>query len=154
MSDEFFPPKDRVCYKSFLAKEFQEDVGDDIGIDFHISGSPTRLYDGDTSNEGNFVGYGVNFLSSMSQAGGNVFFQSDFGLASVFNFDEGFADTAEYVDVNGIHLLAAFIDFDENPGAIITITESSSEVKCVASDGASGTETFIVDKPFDFYTYP
>lgn len=149
----FFTPMDRVCYTSFSSIVREEDTDDDIDVLFQVRGEPIRMYNGSTSNEGNFVGYGCQRFVNIEQAGGNVFFDSRFRLLTHVTPDSDFADDAKYVEINGMHFVASFLEGDENPGATVTITENASEVKCVASDGAFGTETFIIDKPLDLFTY-
>jgi len=55
-----FDPKDRVCYKSFVATKYASYP--DSGISLSVT--PVRMYDGATSDEGNFVGYGFNAISA------------------------------------------------------------------------------------------
>ena len=50
-----FDPKDRVCYKSFKAIKY---VAANAPSGISLGGYPFRMYNGDTSDEDNFVGYG------------------------------------------------------------------------------------------------
>ena len=57
-----FDPKDRVCYKSFEVEKMVEDPISGI----FLGGAPVRMYNGDTSDEDNFVGYGFDQIISAS----------------------------------------------------------------------------------------
>ena len=57
-----FDPKDRVCYKSFEVEKMVEDPISGI----FLGGTPVRMYNGDPSDEDNFVGYGFDEIISAS----------------------------------------------------------------------------------------
>ena len=69
-----FDPKDRVCYKSFEVEKMVEDPISGI----FLGGTPVRMYNGDPSDEDNFVGYGFDEIISASLSYGYyyVYFSS------------------------------------------------------------------------------
>jgi hypothetical protein len=152
VTDVFFAPKDRVCYKYFSASDYDEYESGKF-VYLSVSSRISRLYNGQTDDEDNFVGYGLRLaLSDIQQEGGGVF-RSGFRLRSFTDDVEYSFDTSEYISLNGIHLVAQY--YDPSGGSSdpddVTITTEGNKVTCVAELSPSLTETFTTE--IGFYTY-
>ena len=140
-----FEPEDRACSDSgWNAARLIENAGY-----LHITGVGIlvkRMYNGSTSDESNFVGYGVVDTFQDGSAFAALGFDEDieFNFSSYINDDRPFySSTFEYSDaIEGIWFVA------------------SAESAVVANPSISGlTATFdgtytITYKDFDFWTYP
>jgi len=131
-------PSERACYRSFFAGS----VGDSFSLQVRI----VRMYDGATTSEDNFVGYGADY------------FCESYGLrlmASLFlvsHVDADFSDAEEYVAIGGMHFVGAV--WEGFPPDTITITSTSSSVTAEAeTTGVNAQTERVTITGLDFYTY-
>ena len=131
-------PNERVCYNSFSAVSVDQVLSFDINI--------IRMYDGITTDESNFVGYGIS---------GNMAFlfgaYSELYIRSVL--DEKFAEdeVVEYITIDGFDFIAWAIPFN-NLDSPISITSSGSSVTAFFNYTDPKEETMTISD-LDFYTY-
>ena len=133
-------PKDRAC-RSFWAKTAPS-------FNLTVYGSPIRMYDGDTSDEGNFVGDGVNVLAIASRfVTGAVAVRFNFS-SYVASEDSDFEKSEYNSSFAGFHLVARCF---------------SSSAAAITISGLTGTITpndieldpnSITYSDIGFYTYP
>tara|TARA_B100001063_G_scaffold229510_1_gene241780 strand:- start:425 stop:1159 length:735 start_codon:yes stop_codon:yes gene_type:complete len=147
-----FEPKDRICRQNLIYKygfypegvefpDFDWTFGETL-ISTRIN--PVRMYDGSTSNENNFIGYGIDSTYGLNEfsypfiaTSGSVYFV--FASFLEETNDPSFDDiTAEYSDAieSGLWLVAA----SENNATINGLTSTISNFS-------------VTFKNFDFYTY-
>lgn len=133
-------PLERVCYASFSAISVNEDLFTGIYI--------IRMYNGITTEENNFVGYGVG--DRAIQALG---FDSEFYLAGWADGDEISEDDAlEYVTIDGFHYIAWAVVFAPLVSPIVITSDESSAT--ASFDFVGVEEGDITIRNLTFYTYP
>jgi hypothetical protein len=161
-------PKERVSYRSgsiyksmYRANEGYNDYSCSLQY-LRI----VRMYDGVTTNEDNFVGYGVRSFAS----GGGQIYGDEWHLdLSCFGSGDPLTDfcLVKYVVIEGIPLVATFIRYytpypiSDDPSYTVTLTSNSTSVIGNASysfvDGQGETQTIIDELKYsnlNFYTYP
>jgi hypothetical protein len=160
-------PKDRACYTGdedgYIVHDEvlgTDDFGDPLLYDLDVHcGAPkiVRMYDGMTTNEDNFVGYGIDSL------GDRIFymevqsFPNPWSIDLISFGDDVYAASA-YTEINpsgsgGIHFLCVM---DEDPGVPPTYYTFDPVNRSIDADeitGSNGAITSIEMGSFDFYTY-
>lgn len=140
-----FEPKDRVCSDSgWSAARLIENAGY-----LHITGVGIlvkRMYNGSTSDESNFVGYGVvdTFQDGSAFTALGFDEEIEFNFSSYINDDRPFySSTFEYSDaIEGMWFVASAESFVVADPSISGLT-------------ATFDETYTITyKDFDFWTYP
>lgn len=137
-SNENKAPNERVCYNYFRVGDVDEVLFFGIGI--------IRMYDGITTDESKFVGYGIS---------GDIAFL--FGVYSELyirsTLDEGFAadEVVEYITIDGFDFIAWAVPFN-NLDSPISITSSASSVTAFFDYTDPEEETMTISD-LDFYTY-
>jgi len=137
-SNENKTPRERVCYKRFS-------VTDEFGSSY-LGVGIVRMYNGVTTDEGNFVGYGTDnplpYITSV---------YSEFALFSYI--DEGFVEDEafQYITIDGFDFIAWAIPFN-NLDSPISITSSGSSVTA-SFDYTDPEEETVTISDLDFYTY-
>ena len=149
-------PKGRVCQGTLSAKIY---AGTIAQVDFRSS-AIIRMYNGATTNENNFIGYGggeVDFNSDHS----NIYCYAYDGVAgdafsalggygdefSTSGWDESYA----YEQVDGVHFL--WVGIASQIGSPFTQTLNSSTRLAQINDASSPYLTASIDT-LEFYTYP
>jgi hypothetical protein len=133
-------PVERVCYDSFRAFA--------ILTSFFAGVSIIRMYNGVTTDEGNFVGYGVD--EGVIQALG---VDAEFYLTGwVDGDDTSLDDELVYVTIDGFHLIAWAHSFTSLASPIIITSTASSVTASFDYTGVTGEDIAITS--LDFYTYP
>jgi hypothetical protein len=139
-------PEERVCYGSFRAGKLDPFFGfwDTIGLDVKIR----RMYNGVTTNEDNFVGYG--------SSGGIEIATDNFEFLDLYSwFDEPYGIT-EYVEFSGAHYVANLeaSEPDGFPDANYSIAVVADNLVGTYTEGAPVTYSLTMTiEPLDFYTY-
>lgn len=147
-------PSGMVCNGVNVTSDYDEDINEfEEGVAAKVEAYivPVRLYNGDTSDEGNFQGYGIS-----SNSGNSAFapiqvyatFIPDFGTPETFvslssliaNYAGGSDEDVAYVTVSGID----FVAYARGP-----TTRSASGLSATFGTDISSSITGI-----DFYTYP
>ena len=147
-SDVNKEPSERVCYDAFQAGKL-----DPLGGGFDVIGlsvSIIRLYDGVTTNEDNFVGYGNNSIFGITKDAFDFF-----DLHSYYEADP--YGITEYVEFSGAHYVANLEASrpSGSPDANYSIgVDASGNVVGNYSEGNPVTyrSTHTIG-PLDFYTY-
>ena len=137
-SSENKAPNERVCYNSFRAEDVDEVLFFDIKI--------IRMYNGITTDESNFVGYGISDdIAFLFGAYSELYIRSA--------LDEGFAEdeVVEYITIDGFDFIAWAIPFN-NLDSPISITSSGSSVTA-SFDYTDPQEETMTISDLDFYTY-
>jgi len=162
-SDGSFPrpePVDRVC--PGLEFGFVRTLLNTVNADGDvvISFNPTfviRLYDGDTSEKENFVGYGAgvigpdaSIVSLHSDAGDAV--TATVNLYGFLDDNVSIGDTA-YTEIGGFHFVC-FADFNDGGGVGSGDADAASRTASVTADvgGSTRTAAASIDS-LEFYTY-
>jgi hypothetical protein len=163
-SDGSFPrpePEDRVCPGpefGFVRAVLNTVNGDgDVLILFN----PTfviRMYNGDTSDIDNFVGYGAGVLGPDSSI---VTIDSDAGSAATATVslygsldDNVFIGDTAYTEVGGIHFVC-FAKFTDAGGVGLGSADAASRTASVTADvGGSTLTASSTINSFEFFTYP
>lgn len=149
-------PKERVCQGTVSAKIYGGTIAQ---VDLRNS-AITRMYNGATTNESNFIGYGggeVDFVSG----DGNIYCYAYDGIAGdAFSALGGYGDEFStsgwdesyvYVQVGGIHFL--WVGIASQIGSPYTQTLNSSTRLAQINDASSPYLTASIDS-LEFYTYP
>jgi hypothetical protein len=160
-------PKDRACYKSgsinrlmYRADEGYTDYSSSLWYSRII-----RMYDGVTTDEDNFVGYGAQLLAS----GGGTIYGDEWQLSlSCFAFADPLTEFAlvEYVVIEGIPCVATFVNYQyyypisDDPSYTVTLTSDSTGVTGNSSytnvDGQGNSYTITDELKYsdlNFYAY-
>jgi hypothetical protein len=152
-----FEPKDRVCSQNFVVEKNQGDAPFQSGLYFYLNMEPAvfRMYDGSTTDEDNFVGYGCGLVDAMSFAE-----EVEFRLSSIAQFiDDDEISQAEYVTLSGIDFVATAEASGgwkfTGPGAISNFDLVNLTVEDVYDLGGGDTITWRIKiDALEFYTYP
>lgn len=140
-SNENKTPRERVCYKIF-------GVYEEYGFAF-FSVNIVRMYNGVTTDEGNFVGYGVgeNFIGSLSMQLTLTGYMNDAGSYEDEIFD--------YITIDGLSLVVNAIPSGDLASPV-SITSGGSFVEAYFNytniNGESSNQTIKISD-LDFYTY-
>jgi len=160
-------PKERASYRSgsiFKSMYRADESYNDYSCSLQYS-SIIRMYNGDTTNEDNFVGYGVQRFAS---GGGQIY--GDEWQLNMSSLAAGDPSTdfclVKYVVIEGIPLVATFINYNNPfpipdwPSYTVTLTSDSTSVTGNASlageDGQGNSYTVVDELKFsnlNFYTY-
>jgi len=133
-SEENKVPYERVCYDRFTADSTNETLFITVRVE--------RMYDGDTSDEDNFIGYGL-----WSDLIGATTTYSDFFLRST---GDDTYDKNAYVEIDDMHFVASALFYNVDSA---TITSDGSSVTAhFTNSGGDQEETVTIDS-LDFYTY-
>jgi len=129
-----FEPFKRTCYGEWVAFKESEDGYVSIGVDPQV----IRMYNGDTTDPDNFIGYGFDgFLTSTTQATGFIW---NFNISS---YGQSASSYIEEVSVDDI----PFLGLASNPGGPLASYDISG---LTATRAGSESLTF---SDIDFYTY-
>jgi hypothetical protein len=163
-STNFVDPKYRIC-ESFVSARANATVSglsvtynatDEYYPEDEFSATATifRLYNGETSNESNFVGYGVGALNSgFSRTAGVIrarYESTDVVLTAALIADYGNEDSA-YVDLNGFHFVCGAFTSTLRTLTITNNADISSGFVKVESDTGGSTSYFITISAIDLY---
>jgi len=151
-----FEPKDRVCSQNFVVEKNQGDAPYQSGLNFYLNIEPAvfRMYDGSTTDEDNFVGYGCGLVDAISFAE-----EVEFRLSSIAQFiDDDEISQAEYVTLSGIDFVATAESSGgwefTGPGAISNFDLVNLTVEDVYDLGGGDTVTWRIKiDALEFYTY-
>ena len=116
-------PKDRACISGGLFSQ-ETNYDEDMGTSYmQINGSILRLYDGDTTEESNFVGYGVssNFITAAAQRLSTYI--ATVKLSSMFFSNTSAGYDYAYVSRNGVSFVCEA--YGDTPNAAGLTTYSS-----------------------------
>ena len=144
------PPIDRVCfegYASYNSVNYPLPTPDPI-VELDIFMGIRRLYNGSTSNEDNFIGYGTN----------GVAFDLTGGAFYVFLFIGSYMDgtnaPSTYQDIFETHVIDG-IPFGVRASGFLsdTLSLSSDGTSVTAGADASSYSSSLKFHDMDFYTY-
>lgn len=140
-SNENKTPRERVCYKIF-------GVYQEYGFAF-FTVNIVRMYNGVTTDEGNFVGYGLgeNFIGSLS---------AQLTLTSYMNGEGSYEDEIfDYITIDGLSLVVNAIPSGDLTSPV-SITSGESSVAAYFNytniNGESYNQTIEISD-LDFYDY-
>ena len=117
-------PKDRTCISGGLLSQETADDDNESGTSYmQINGSILRLYDGDTTDESNFVGYGVSsdFITAAAQRPSTYI--ATVKLSSLFFNNTSASYDFAYVSLNGVSFVCE--SYGDTPNASALTTSSS-----------------------------
>lgn len=147
--DENKKPQERVCYSEWGASTgFQVPGGGIPTSGVRMSGKVYRMYDGDTSSETNFVGYGGDSFEYVP-----LFGFDSFSLSHAVYRDN--SESAEYVEFNGMH----FVGYMYTGSSVvedISITGGTTATATLTyplTGGGSASEILATLSSPTFYTY-
>ena len=154
-----FEPKDRVCAFNFVVSKTEVDSPSegDGGLNFYLNMTPAaiyRMYNGVTTDEDNFIGYGCNLVDALAFAE-DVYFM----LTSADEFiDDDEVSQAEYVTLGGIDFVASAYAFGgwEFTGASAISNFDLANLTVEDTFDAGGGEIItwsIKIDALEFYTY-
>jgi hypothetical protein len=143
-------PNERVCYYNYTSF-----AGDELGDGLiEIKIGIVRMYKGVTTDEDNFIGYGIfpNFFGSIALDHGGYEFLS---LDSVSETPYGIS---EYVEYSGAFFVAVMESSnpqgDPGVGYSISVDGSGNVVGVYTEDAPANYISTMTMEPLDFYTYP
>lgn len=158
-------PNERVCYKfgriikaKYRASEFSTDYQSIL-----LYSSIIRMYNGVTTDEDNFVGYGANIAFGGGTQYGD---QWELHLTSYATDDPSIEFClTEYVDIGGMPCVATFVNYgfgypiSDDPYSTVTLSSNAQGVTGLSVYNYTGSNTNytltsqLVYKDIDFYTY-
>lgn len=145
--DTYLAPEDRVCYKAFIrANKTYYTNGTDYGEVYALI-RPTRMYNGSTDDEGNFVGYGLGLFSSLETRLRSYIDDTTLTLHSIAVS----SNLNEYVEFYGMHFVLTGSNDFWAPN--VSYTQNDTSITVTAVNENSDITQEVVLRDLEFYTY-
>lgn len=142
-------PKDRVCIVEPASEKYQvlDESTDDV-IAKVVCGAPeiVRMYNGDETDEDNFVGYGVKPDETLFMQAGEL---GDWSveIRSYIQADDPSTEDIAYTEINDMHFVCLVLGYT-GTGIVMDAANRS-----VYADEGNIITSIKIDE-LDFYTYP
>jgi len=135
-------PDTRACSDviSFSASD-TSDINDEVFSLMGVTARPVRMYNGDETDEDNFVGFGI---STTLRAISNGVDLDIFASIRMRSFEDGDSEVTGYTEINGLHFVCKG---QASPNGVIDTSGRSAS----ATSGSSHADARI--DSLDFYTY-
>ena len=151
-------PKDRVCYRNWIAGKWDSDEnsdgssGNNVLDEITMSSIPYRMYDGVTTDEDNFVGYGGGQFKLVADALSSQYMWICSSLNNSYSSSDG---DLEYVTFSGIPYVAYLVDGllpPDTEGVTYSISTTGNSIVGEVEDSGTVSIKLTID-PIDFYAY-